>query len=63
MHVSPAALDGAIRLLESPGIYRSFGDMLETAATENRKGAAPLRRREKANFLVLFVREAQTPAS
>jgi len=37
MHLSPAALDGAIRLLECPGIPRSFGDMLETAGPENRK--------------------------
>jgi site-specific recombinase XerD len=31
MHLSPAALDSAIRLLDSPGMPRSFGDMLETA--------------------------------
>src|SRR5207244_11571169 len=37
MHLSPAALDSAIRLLESPGILRSFGDILETAAAENKK--------------------------
>jgi len=37
MHLSPAALDGAIRLLECPGSPRSFGDMLETAGPEKRK--------------------------
>jgi integrase len=31
MHLSPAALDSAIRLLDDSGIPRSFGDMLETA--------------------------------
>jgi integrase len=31
MHLSPAALDSAIRLLDGPGVPRSFGDMLETA--------------------------------
>ena len=31
MHLSPAAPDSAIRLLESSGMPRSFGDMLETA--------------------------------
>jgi hypothetical protein len=37
MHLSLAALDGAIRLLECPGIPRSFGDMFETAGPENRE--------------------------
>jgi len=32
MHLSPAAIDGAIRLLESPGILRGRGDILETAS-------------------------------
>ena len=32
MHLSPAALDAAIRLLESPGVPSRRGDMLETAA-------------------------------
>jgi site-specific recombinase XerD len=31
MHLSPAALDSAIRLLDGPGVPRSFGDMLESA--------------------------------
>src|SRR3984957_18618774 len=34
MHLSPAAIDSAIRLLESPRILASRGDMLETGATE-----------------------------
>jgi len=29
MHLSPAALDAAIRLLDSPGIDSSRGEMLE----------------------------------
>lgn len=31
MHLSPAALDSAIRLLDSPGVLHSRGDVLETA--------------------------------
>jgi len=31
MHLSPAARDGAIRLLDASGVPRSFGDILETA--------------------------------
>ncbi|HVC21538.1 MAG TPA: tyrosine-type recombinase/integrase [Vicinamibacterales bacterium] len=34
MHLSPAALDSAIRLLDSPGMPRSLGDILETGSTE-----------------------------
>src|SRR5438045_5802440 len=34
MHLSPAALDSAIRLLDDSGVPRSFGDMLETGSTE-----------------------------
>ena len=30
MHLSPAALDSAIRLLEGPKPVSTFGDMLET---------------------------------
>ncbi len=30
MHLTPAALDAAIRLLESPGVPLQRGDMLET---------------------------------
>ena len=32
MHLSPAALDSAIRLLDQPSGDTSFGDMVETAA-------------------------------
>jgi len=35
MHLSPAALDSAIRLLERPNRTRTFGDMLETADLES----------------------------
>lgn len=35
MHLSPAALDGAIRLLETSGVHRNRGDMLETAACDS----------------------------
>jgi hypothetical protein len=31
MHLSPAAIDGAIRLLEQPNPVFGRGDMLETA--------------------------------
>ena len=31
MHLSPAALEGAIRLLDSTGVHRDRGDILETA--------------------------------
>ena len=34
MHLSPAAVDSAIRLLESPAALASRGDIVETAATE-----------------------------
>jgi integrase len=37
MHLSPAALDNAIRLLESPGMLPSRGDILETAEEESAK--------------------------
>ena len=30
MHLSPAALDSAIRLLDQPAVLQSFGDILET---------------------------------
>ena len=39
MHLSPAALDGAIRLLEGSREPRRFGDMLETADGENAKSS------------------------
>ena len=35
MHLSPAALDGAIRLLDGSGVPRSFGDMLETRKADS----------------------------
>jgi integrase len=35
MHLCPAALDNAIRLLESSGMPRSFGDILETRNRES----------------------------
>ncbi len=34
MHLSPAALDAAIRLLDSPGIPSTRGDILETAVSQ-----------------------------
>src|SRR5438046_10505745 len=34
MHLSPAALDNAIRRLASPGMPRSFGDIVETGSSE-----------------------------
>jgi len=30
MHLSPAALDSAIRLLDQPTVLQRFGDILET---------------------------------
>ena len=37
MHLSPAALDSAIRLLDCPGGLPRFGDMLETGGSETAK--------------------------
>jgi hypothetical protein len=34
MHLSPAAIDNAIRLLETPGISPNRGNMLATGSTE-----------------------------
>jgi integrase len=34
MHLSPAAVEGAIRLLDSPGIHVSHGNMVAMASTE-----------------------------
>jgi len=34
MHLSPAAIEGAIRLLDTPGVPASFGNMLATGSTE-----------------------------
>jgi hypothetical protein len=39
MHLSPAALDAAIHLLESPGVPVSRGDIVETAASLSDKAA------------------------
>ena len=33
MHLSPAALDSAIRLLDRPTALQSFGDILETGGS------------------------------
>jgi site-specific recombinase XerD len=35
MHLGPAALDNAIRLLDGGGVTRSFGDILETRMAES----------------------------
>ena len=45
MHLSPAALDSAIRLLDQPSAVQSFGDILETGRVsgENLTGAVHLR--------------------
>jgi hypothetical protein len=40
MHLSPAALYNAIRLLESPGIPPGRGDGVETRGNENEKTAS-----------------------
>jgi len=37
MHLSPAALDSAIQLLDSPGIRGQRGDMLETGSGASAK--------------------------
>jgi integrase len=37
MHLSPAAVEGAVRLLEQPSPVSSFGDILETAIDQNAK--------------------------
>jgi integrase len=37
MHLSPAALDSAIRLLDQPAVLQSFGDLLETGDREIEK--------------------------
>ena len=34
LHLSPAAIDGAIRLLEAPTVHNSRGNMLATGSTE-----------------------------
>jgi hypothetical protein len=33
MHLSPAAVEAAIRLLDEPGIDRTFGEILKTDAS------------------------------
>ena len=37
MHLSPAALDSAIRLLDQPAVVQSFGDILETGRVSEGK--------------------------
>jgi hypothetical protein len=37
MHLSPAALDSAIRLLDQPFSVQSFGDILETGRVSEEK--------------------------
>lgn len=37
MHLSPAAIEGAIRLLDQAKPVRGFGDILETEERETRK--------------------------
>ena len=37
MHLSPAALDSAIRLLDQPSTEQSFGNILETARVSEGK--------------------------
>jgi hypothetical protein len=37
MHLSPAALDSAIRLLDRPAILQNFGDILETGRVSEGK--------------------------
>jgi hypothetical protein len=37
MHLSPAALDSAIRLLDRPAVLQSFGDILETGGVSEGK--------------------------
>jgi site-specific recombinase XerD len=37
MHLSPAALDSAIRLLDQPAVLQSFGDILETGRVSEGK--------------------------
>ncbi|MCI0657648.1 MAG: tyrosine-type recombinase/integrase [Acidobacteria bacterium] len=37
MHLSPAAVEGAVRLLEQPSPVSTHGDILETAGGPNTK--------------------------
>jgi hypothetical protein len=39
MHLSPAALDGAIRLLETAPVTASRGDIVETSTTQLKKSS------------------------
>ena len=39
MHLSPAAIEGAIQLLDQPAPTRRFGDILETEGSETAKRA------------------------
>ena len=38
MHLSPAAIEGAIRLLDQRGAISGFGDMLETGPMKAENG-------------------------
>jgi site-specific recombinase XerD len=38
MHLSPAAIQGAIRLLDQRGMSENFGDIVETAPRSVEKG-------------------------
>ena len=40
MHLSPAAIDSAIRLLESPAVVASRGNMMATGTTETADSSA-----------------------
>jgi hypothetical protein len=41
MHLSPAALDAAIRLLDRPSGDQSFGDILETPDQPQKRSINP----------------------
>jgi hypothetical protein len=40
MHLSPAGIDAAIRLLDSPGVLRSRGEIVEKDFNQKRKANA-----------------------
>jgi hypothetical protein len=40
MHLSPVALDSAIRLLDQPLAVQSFGDILETGGSPKERSMA-----------------------
>ncbi|MGH9409324.1 MAG: tyrosine-type recombinase/integrase [Vicinamibacterales bacterium] len=41
MHLSPAALDAAIQLLDRPGFSQKFGDGVETGAADQKRSINP----------------------